>query len=214
MATHYIDPAATSGGHDGTSCLDVPPIPSVVNAANGFTGNSKFPSNGTEVWFIVDSGPRRDHGFQHSLYLYRLCVCEFGLWQSFSEWLASLCYHVGLVVVVSAKEKMVGSDARRIVTFMKNMQSVWDRTVMNFIGYAMRPIAMLYAPIPHFAVSLFRFTASPIPASVRLFGLGPKSFCCCISGIVSAARERCFSVHEVIHPTTMSVTGQLWLHGI
>lgn len=71
------------------------------------------------------------------------------------------------------KIQVARSDARRIVTLVKNPQAIWNRPVGELPTDSVRG---LKAPMSrHFPIPLFLVRRSPVPALVRLLNSRPKS---------------------------------------
>lgn len=90
--------------------------------------------------------------------------------------MSPLSVSIPIVVALSAQEKMVGVNAWRIIAFMKNAQSVWDRSIVDFPRNSVRSNRTLINTAPDMAVTKVRFTPAPNPTAISFFDLRPKPF--------------------------------------
>ncbi len=86
----------------------------------------------------------------------------------------SLCRGISHIVELISEKKMLRIHAWRIITFVKNHQSVWNWAIMQFPRNAVslsRFSAYIYPSIPS-PVN----TSQPQPARICFFDFGPESF--------------------------------------
>lgn len=87
----------------------------------------------------------------------------------------SLYFHVLHVLELSTKKKMVGVHARRVITAMKNVQTVWHFAVRKFVRDYVRPHFDVLTFAPHLHGSIATSTiACPEPAAHGFLNLYPK----------------------------------------
>lgn len=96
----------------------------------------------------------------------------------FSSRGALLVFAIAHVVVVSAKKKMIGADARRVVALVQNPHAISDSPVCQYPGDVVRhkdnlprsPISDAQA-----SVAVVGFGSGPSPASITDEDFAPKS---------------------------------------
>lgn len=81
--------------------------------------------------------------------------------------------HIGTVVSVSAKPKMVGTTAGRVITFMKYFHPTGNWAKNKFVHQSVS--AILLSIVAHLAVSRCYESAGPNPAVAYYFDLTGKS---------------------------------------
>ena len=78
------------------------------------------------------------------------------------------------VICVGAQEEMIRSDTGGIVTVVKNVETIWNRTEVKFPGKAMS--FSHHSIYREFTVPVSSFCTSPEPASIGLLNLRPEAF--------------------------------------
>lgn len=102
-------------------------------------------------------------------YFFDSLRCQFG------RTISSLKSHVDSVVRISSFEQMIRIYARRIIATVKNSNTFWNRTIVNFPG---NPMGSYWSPrrsVHNLAVPL-RCGCDPQPAIRSFFYVLPESF--------------------------------------
>jgi hypothetical protein len=90
-----------------------------------------------------------------------------------------LCVSIPNVVQLSAEEKMIGADTRRIVTSMQNKQSIWNRSVGQFPrqsgGHSNTSTSRCAARRAKSPVPISCVSGSPNPAPLPSHDLRPET---------------------------------------
>jgi hypothetical protein len=102
--------------------------------------------------------------------------------------MAILQNHINAVVVLSAKEKMRWIHARGVITGMKDRQSFWNRSKMQFPRNAMSHLLFgIAASAVYTSITALGLSASPKPTRVSFIDLGPEAF---REGVAATGRDR------------------------
>lgn len=144
------------------------PCPAVHDVPDKPGGDAKA-SNQFLVWHTLPS---------KFLYLYHLGLGEFRSAVPFAsgDWrwrVSSLVSHVFGVLRICPKEKVIRSNARRIVAFMTDEHAIRDYSVGQLPRKPMRPVVAFAEPFS-FSVPVFILVAGPFPALLRFLDSVPK----------------------------------------
>lgn len=88
-----------------------------------------------------------------------------------SSFLNSICY----IVFECSKKEMLRIDTKRMVAFMTNQKSFWNRPIMDFISYSMRSQSRASSFSFHdYSISISFCGSNPIPTTIGFFNVFPK----------------------------------------
>lgn len=156
---------------------------------NGISNEKKFPMFG--IFYSTNLGLCNA---KHPSKL-MLAVSNFEQFNNFSNLIGSkfsvftsifICNKMSLfrnaifgVIRNSSKKKVVWIYAQRIVAFVTNKYSLWNRAILKNPRSSMRP--KCFAPASYFSVTIFGCAANPVPASIFaiFINFNPEKFFKC-----------------------------------
>lgn len=139
------------------------------NTGNSISGNSVFFGE-----FPLGFDDRVLFSYFKDIAFTKFCC---GRISSFSLILSSFFYHVGHVVFVCSKKKMIRSNAKSIVTFMTNKKVFLNFSIMNYPRKSMSKIMAIFSNAK-LAISRIKLSSGPFPTFMKWdeFNFIPKSF--------------------------------------
>lgn len=106
------------------------------------------------------------------------------------------------IIVLVTKKKVVGTNARGIITFMANEKSLWNRATGKFPRETMGTDAVF--PVDsNYSIARFIWLTLPNPTAVSLFNFSPKpyfSWCSIFSLPEASTRIRTISYFPLYPP--------------
>lgn len=94
-----------------------------------------------------------------------------------TPWCASLAGHIGCVLFSGSQKQMRRINARGIVATMAHIQTIWNSSMREHVGHAMRLRGFISLPKINLPVSVLFSRANPLPALIgsALVDFGPKT---------------------------------------